>query len=137
MGEWSASGPGRFLLPGKGPPRYPLHRRLGALQSRPGQEATGKILSPLPGIEPRSPGGKSHVHVNRAKARTHSTLCAATAAQVGISQTVVIVTEQRRKQFCAKWVPHVLNDSHRECMCRCTSSCFPRGQRKGKTFYEI
>jgi hypothetical protein len=54
-GEWSASRPGRALAPGKDR-WYPVYRRLGG--PRPGMdtEATGKILSPLPGIEPRSPG---------------------------------------------------------------------------------
>jgi hypothetical protein len=42
-GEWLASRPGRALPPGKGP-RVPT-----------GQEAAGKILLPLPGIEPRTP----------------------------------------------------------------------------------
>jgi hypothetical protein len=59
-GEWSVSSvshPGRTLALGKGPPKYPLDRRLGGPQ-RVGldTEARGKILSPLPGIEPQSPG---------------------------------------------------------------------------------
>jgi hypothetical protein len=53
--EWSASSLGRALVPEKGH-RYPLYRRLGGPQSLFGHRATGKILSPLPGIEPRSPG---------------------------------------------------------------------------------
>jgi hypothetical protein len=36
-------------------PRYPLDRRLGGLLNRSVTEARGKILLPLPGIEPRSP----------------------------------------------------------------------------------
>jgi hypothetical protein len=49
----SASRPGRALAPGKGPP-LPIVR----VGPTPGvdTEATGKILSPLPGIEHRSPG---------------------------------------------------------------------------------
>jgi hypothetical protein len=42
-------------------PRYPLYRRMGGPQSRFGHtQARGKILSPLPGIEPRSPGRPAH-----------------------------------------------------------------------------
>jgi hypothetical protein len=54
-GEWSASPPGRALPPG-GPPG--THYTGGWVGSRAGldTEARGKILSPLPGIEPRSPG---------------------------------------------------------------------------------
>jgi hypothetical protein len=52
-GEWSASRPGRALPPGKGPP-VPIVQKVewSGLDT----EARGKILSPLPGIEPRSPG---------------------------------------------------------------------------------
>jgi hypothetical protein len=55
-GEWSASRPGRAL-----PPRERTtgtHCRGGCVGPRAGldTEAGGKILSPLPGIEPRSPG---------------------------------------------------------------------------------
>jgi hypothetical protein len=59
-GEWSASRPSCTLPPRKGP-RYSLYRRLGGLAwpglAWPGldTEARGKILSPLLGIEPRSP----------------------------------------------------------------------------------
>jgi hypothetical protein len=55
--EWSASRPSRALPSGKDPPpRYPLYSILDGPHSRSGQEATEKILSPLPGIEPQSPG---------------------------------------------------------------------------------
>jgi hypothetical protein len=55
-GEWSASRPGRALPPGKGPP-VPIVQEAGwAPEPVWTQEARGKILSPLPGIEPRSPG---------------------------------------------------------------------------------
>jgi hypothetical protein len=37
-------------------PRYPLEGRLGGLRAGMETEAIGKILSPLPGIEPRWPG---------------------------------------------------------------------------------
>jgi hypothetical protein len=54
-GEWSASRPGRALPPGKGPP-VPIVQEAGwAPEPVCTQEATGKILSLLPGIEPRSP----------------------------------------------------------------------------------
>jgi hypothetical protein len=42
--------------PGEGTPRYQLYRRLGGPQSRSGHRGWRKILSPLPGIEHRSPG---------------------------------------------------------------------------------
>jgi hypothetical protein len=51
-GEWSASRTGCALALGKGPP-VPILQETGWA---PEPEATGKILSPLPGIEPRSPG---------------------------------------------------------------------------------
>jgi hypothetical protein len=57
-GEWSASRPGRALVPGKG-----LPVRTGQEAGwAPGldTEARGKILSPLPGIKPRSPGRPAH-----------------------------------------------------------------------------
>jgi hypothetical protein len=55
-GELSASRPGRALLPGKEPP-VPFVQEAGwAPEPVSDIEATGKILSPLPGIEPRSPG---------------------------------------------------------------------------------
>ena len=47
-GEGSASGPGRFLLPGK--TRYPLYRRLDEPQGRSGQV---QKISPAPGFGPR------------------------------------------------------------------------------------
>jgi hypothetical protein len=52
-GEWSASRPGRALAPGKR-----THCTGGWVGPKAGldTEARGKILSPLPGIEPRSPG---------------------------------------------------------------------------------
>jgi hypothetical protein len=40
--EWSATRPGRALPPGKGPPRYPLYRRLGGPQSRSGHRGYRK-----------------------------------------------------------------------------------------------
>jgi hypothetical protein len=40
--------------------RYPLYRRLGGSQSRSGHRGSGKILSPLPGIELGSPGRPAH-----------------------------------------------------------------------------
>jgi hypothetical protein len=55
-GEWSQSRPGCALSPGKGPPC--THCTGGWVATRAGldTEDTGKILSPLPGIEPQSPG---------------------------------------------------------------------------------
>jgi hypothetical protein len=56
-GEWSASRLSR-ALPSRGKDsQYPLDRRLGG-HARAGLDikARGKILSPLPGIEPLSPG---------------------------------------------------------------------------------
>jgi hypothetical protein len=55
-GEWSASRLGRALAPGERTPD--THWPGGCVGPRAGldTEATGKILSPLPGIEPRSPG---------------------------------------------------------------------------------
>jgi hypothetical protein len=54
-GEWSASRPGRGLPPGKRP-AVPIVRG-GWVGPRAGldTEVRGKILSPLPGIEPRPP----------------------------------------------------------------------------------
>src|SRR5215475_5253593 len=43
-GEGSASRPGRFLPPGK--TRYPLYRRLGGPQERPGTHCTGGWVGP-------------------------------------------------------------------------------------------
>jgi hypothetical protein len=56
VGEWSASRPGRALTQGKGTPG--THCTGGWVGPTGGldTEARGKILSPLPGIEPRSPG---------------------------------------------------------------------------------
>jgi hypothetical protein len=54
-GEWSASRPAALCPRGK-EPRYPLYRRMDGPQSRSGHKAGGRILSPLPGIEPQSPG---------------------------------------------------------------------------------
>jgi hypothetical protein len=55
-GEWSASRLGRASPPGKGPPS--THWIGGWMGPRAGvdTEARGTILSPLPGIEPRSLG---------------------------------------------------------------------------------
>jgi hypothetical protein len=56
-GEWSASRPGRALAPGKRPPPVRIVQGAGwAPEPVWTQEARGKILSSLPGIEPRSPG---------------------------------------------------------------------------------
>jgi hypothetical protein len=52
-GEWSASRPGRALAPGKGPP-VPIVQEAGWASEAVWTQARGKILSPLPGIEPRS-----------------------------------------------------------------------------------
>ena len=46
--EWSAARPGRTLPPGK--TRYPLYRRLGGPQGRPGR---AENLDP-PGFDPRT-----------------------------------------------------------------------------------
>jgi hypothetical protein len=53
-GEWSASRPGRALAPWQGPP---VHCTGGWVGPTAGMdtEARGKILSPLPGTEPRLP----------------------------------------------------------------------------------
>jgi hypothetical protein len=48
-GDGSVSRPGRALVPGKGPP-VPIVQEAGWAP-----EATGKILLPLPGIEPTYP----------------------------------------------------------------------------------
>jgi hypothetical protein len=55
--ERSASRPSRALAPGKGPP-VPIVQEAGWA---PDTEATGKILSTLPGIEPRSPGRPARI----------------------------------------------------------------------------
>jgi hypothetical protein len=58
--EWSASRPGRALPRGKDPP-VPIVQETGwAPELVWTQEAREKILSPLPGIEPRSPGRSPH-----------------------------------------------------------------------------
>jgi hypothetical protein len=54
-GEWSASHPGHALPPGKGPP-VPIVQESGWASELVWTEVREKILSPLPGIEPRSPG---------------------------------------------------------------------------------
>jgi hypothetical protein len=55
-GEWSAPPPGLALAPGKGPPG--THCTGGWVGPEPvwTQRLEKKILSALPGIEPRSPG---------------------------------------------------------------------------------
>jgi hypothetical protein len=60
VGEWSASRPGRALTQGKG--TLGTHCTGGWVGPTAGldTEARGKILSPLPGIEPRSPGRPAH-----------------------------------------------------------------------------
>jgi hypothetical protein len=52
-GEWLASRLGRALAPRKGPP-VPIVQEAGWTPEPVWTEARGKILSPLPGIEPRS-----------------------------------------------------------------------------------
>jgi hypothetical protein len=55
-GEWSASRPGRALPPGKGPP-VPIAQEAGwASRADLDTESRGKIVLPMPGIEPQSPG---------------------------------------------------------------------------------
>jgi hypothetical protein len=54
-GDWSASGPGRALAPGKGPPVPIVQENRWAPEPVWTQRLEVKILSPLPGIEPRSP----------------------------------------------------------------------------------
>jgi hypothetical protein len=54
-GEWSASLTGRALAPRKGPP-VPIVQEARWASEPVWTQATGKILLPLPGIEPRSPG---------------------------------------------------------------------------------
>jgi hypothetical protein len=53
--EWSASRPGYALGLGKGPP-VPIIQEAGWAPEPVWTQGTGKILSPLPGIECRSPG---------------------------------------------------------------------------------
>jgi hypothetical protein len=48
------------LYPREMDPRYPLDRKLGGPQSWSGTEVRWKILLPLLGIEPRSPGRPVH-----------------------------------------------------------------------------
>jgi hypothetical protein len=55
-GEWSASRPGRALVPEKGPPVPIVQEAEWAPESVWTQGLQEKILSPLPEIEPRSPG---------------------------------------------------------------------------------
>jgi hypothetical protein len=55
-GEWFALRPDRTLAAGKGPP-VPIVQEAGwAPEPVWTQRLEGKVLSPLPGIEPRSPG---------------------------------------------------------------------------------
>jgi hypothetical protein len=51
-GEWSASRPGRALPPGKGPPVHIVQEVGWAPELVWTQEARGKVLSPLLGVEP-------------------------------------------------------------------------------------
>jgi hypothetical protein len=51
-GEWSASRPGRTLPPGKETP-VPIVQEAGGPRAGLDTEDRGKILSALPGIEPR------------------------------------------------------------------------------------
>jgi hypothetical protein len=55
-GEWSASRPSRALPPGKVPPGTYCTGGWVGLTAGLDTEDRGKILSPLPGIEPLSPG---------------------------------------------------------------------------------
>jgi hypothetical protein len=55
-GEWSASRPGHALAPGKWPPVPIGQEAEWAPEAQRDTEARGKILLPLPGIEPQSPG---------------------------------------------------------------------------------
>jgi hypothetical protein len=59
--KWSVSHSGRALPPGKGPPCYPMDRRLGGPQSRSAHRGQRKNRLPLPGIEHRSPGHPVHI----------------------------------------------------------------------------
>jgi hypothetical protein len=52
-GEWSASGPGSALNPGKEPPWCSMDRGLGGPQSWSGHKLEEKSALPSPGIEPR------------------------------------------------------------------------------------
>jgi hypothetical protein len=54
-GEWSASCPGCALPPGKWPP-VPIEQEAGWAPEPVWTDARGKILLPLPGIKPQSPG---------------------------------------------------------------------------------
>jgi hypothetical protein len=62
MGRVVSVTPRPRFAPGKGPPRYPLYRRLGGPQSRSGHRGYRKNPLPLPGIEPRSPGRPVRSH---------------------------------------------------------------------------
>jgi hypothetical protein len=55
-GEWSASRFGRALPPGKGPPGANCTGGWVGPRAGVDTEVSVNILSPLPGIEPRSPG---------------------------------------------------------------------------------
>jgi hypothetical protein len=55
-GEWSSSRPGRVLPPGKGPPGTNCTGSWVGPRAGVNTEDRGKIISPLLGIEPRSPG---------------------------------------------------------------------------------
>jgi hypothetical protein len=59
-GEWSVSRPGRALVPGRGPLVPTVQGAGWGPRAGLDTEATGKILSPLPWIEPRSPGHPAH-----------------------------------------------------------------------------
>jgi hypothetical protein len=68
MGEWSAARPGRALAPGK-ETQHPFYGGWVGHITIMDTEARGKILWPLPGIEPRSPGrpGRSQIEVQLVK----------------------------------------------------------------------
>jgi hypothetical protein len=53
-GEWSASRPGRALLPGKGPP-VPIVQEAGCTRAGLDTEATGKVLCLCRGSNPDGP----------------------------------------------------------------------------------
>jgi hypothetical protein len=58
-GEWSASRPGRALALWKGP-LVPIVQEAGWAPEPIWTQAREKIVSPLPGIEPQSPGHPAH-----------------------------------------------------------------------------
>jgi hypothetical protein len=61
-GEWSASRPGRALPPVKGPP-VRIVQEAGWASAPVWTKARGKIILPLAGIEPRSPGRQARYYI--------------------------------------------------------------------------